>query len=335
MGAAPAGWGAQTMRKLILACTLLVAVAASVVAPLPASASPQSELASAGDRLDRATELYNQARIRRAKLDSELVTARSDLARSESKLAAQRRQLGTAVRYLYMHPAAGLGTFFQARSFGELERGSALAGRSVLSTDTFILKIRKARAEERASASRLQQLRDQARRDELAISRERVAAASAFQRAQSLLRGALAAQMNAQRRARLAAAGALAAANITFNGPVRPGAAAAVRAAASQIGKPYRWGAAGPDSYDCSGLTMWSWAHGGVSLPHSSGAQYSSLPHVSLSNLAPGDLVFYGSPIHHVGIYAGGGRMIHAPQTGETVRYESIYAMRPIGAARP
>jgi cell wall-associated NlpC family hydrolase len=103
----------------------------------------------------------------------------------------------------------------------------------------------------------------------------------------------------------------------------------------SQIGKPYKWGGAGPNSYDCSGLTMWAWAHAGVSLPHSSKAQYSSLPHVSLSQLAPGDLIFYGSPIHHVGIYKGGGVMVHAPQSGETVREESIYYSRPVGAARP
>jgi cell wall-associated NlpC family hydrolase len=79
---------------------------------------------------------------------------------------------------------------------------------------------------------------------------------------------------------------------------------------------------------------MWAWAHGGVSLPHSSRAQYASLPHVPLSQLAPGDLIFYGHPIHHVGIYKGGGVMIHAPQTGETVREESIWR-NPVGAARP
>jgi cell wall-associated NlpC family hydrolase len=132
----------------------------------------------------------------------------------------------------------------------------------------------------------------------------------------------------------LGAAGDLAS-NIHTAGPVRKGAGGAVAAAASQIGKPYRWGGAGPDSYDCSGLTMWAWARAGVSLPHSSKAQYASLPHVSLSQLAPGDLIFYGRPIHHVGIYKGGGVMIAAPRSGQTVREESIYYSRPVGAARP
>jgi len=79
---------------------------------------------------------------------------------------------------------------------------------------------------------------------------------------------------------------------------------------------------------------MWAWAHAGVALPHSSQAQYASLPHVPLSQLAPGDLLFYGSPIHHVSIYKGGGVMIDAPHTGAFVREESIWR-GPVGAARP
>jgi cell wall-associated NlpC family hydrolase len=113
------------------------------------------------------------------------------------------------------------------------------------------------------------------------------------------------------------------------------GASAALDAARSRIGKPYRWGGSGPDSFDCSGLTMWSWAHAGVSLPHSAAAQYNGLRHVPLSQLQPGDLVFYGSPPHHVGIYEGGGVMINALKTGTNVRRDSIYIMTPSGAARP
>jgi cell wall-associated NlpC family hydrolase len=232
-----------------------------------------------------------------------------------------------------MHPASGLGTFFQARSFGELERGRALGGHVALSADGLILQIRKAQAEARAATNSLQRLRDEARRDELAISRQRAEAASAYQRTRALLARANLGALEASRQRRLDEAGALAASLIRFPGPVRASAAAAVRAAASQIGKPYQWGAAGPNSYDCSGLTMWAWAHAGVSLPHSSRAQYASLPHVSMSALAPGDLVFRGSPIHHVGIYKGGGVVIHAPHTGQTVREDSVagYTM----AARP
>ena len=117
--------------------------------------------------------------------------------------------------------------------------------------------------------------------------------------------------------------------------PVGSGAAAAVEEAKRQLGKPYSWGAAGPGSFDCSGLTLWAWRAGGRSLPHSSGAQYSSLPHVPVSAIQPGDLLFYGSPIHHVGIYVGGGMMIEAPHSGTVVLYGAIYRSDLVGAARP
>jgi cell wall-associated NlpC family hydrolase len=117
--------------------------------------------------------------------------------------------------------------------------------------------------------------------------------------------------------------------------PPSPGAAAAVAFAKRQVGKPYEWGAAGPDSYDCSGLTMASWRQGGVSLPHSSRAQWSATTRVAIGDIQPGDLLFYGRPIHHVGIYVGGGQMIAAPETGRNVQYQSIWRSDLVGAGRP
>ena len=90
-----------------------------------------------------------------------------------------------------------------------------------------------------------------------------------------------------------------------------------------------------PSSFDCSGLTMFAWNSAGVSLPHSSSAQYSSTRHVSVSDLQPGDLVFYYSPISHVAIYIGGGRIIHAPHPGRSVEIASLRMMPFSGAARP
>jgi cell wall-associated NlpC family hydrolase len=103
------------------------------------------------------------------------------------------------------------------------------------------------------------------------------------------------------------------------------GAAAAVAEAQRQLGKPYVWGAAGPNAFDCSGLTAWAWAAGGVSLPHFSGAQYASTTHISLSAIQPGDLIFYESPDQHVALYVGGGQIIHAPHAGAVVQYDSLY----------
>ena len=109
----------------------------------------------------------------------------------------------------------------------------------------------------------------------------------------------------------------------------------AVHTALAQLGKPYLWGSSGPGSFDCSGLTMYSWRAGGVSLPHSAAAQYGALPHVSQSALLPGDLVFFGSPIHHVGLYIGDGLMVEAPFTGANVRIASINRPDYFGATRP
>lgn len=119
------------------------------------------------------------------------------------------------------------------------------------------------------------------------------------------------------------------------NVPVSGRAGAAVAAARSKLGSPYVWAAAGPSSFDCSGLTMYAWGRAGVSLPHSSRMQMGSGRSVSLSALKPGDLVFYGSPVHHVALYVGGGQVIHAPQSGDVVRYASVRMMPPVGATRP
>jgi cell wall-associated NlpC family hydrolase len=115
------------------------------------------------------------------------------------------------------------------------------------------------------------------------------------------------------------------------------GARAAISAAYTVIGTRYVWGGSTPRGFDCSGLTMWAWAHGGVSLSHSSAGQYAQLPHVSRGGLRPGDLVFFYRPIHHVGLYIGGGRMIDASHPGPG----GEVAIRPVnwgayaGAARP
>jgi cell wall-associated NlpC family hydrolase len=117
-------------------------------------------------------------------------------------------------------------------------------------------------------------------------------------------------------------------------GPPASGASAAVAKAKEQIGKPYEWGGSGPDSFDCSGLTSYAWRAGGRSLPHSSRSQWSATTRVSISDLQPGDLLFYGSPIHHVGIYVGSGQMVEAPETGKNVRYGGIHRSDLVGAGR-
>lgn len=101
-------------------------------------------------------------------------------------------------------------------------------------------------------------------------------------------------------------------------------AAAAVAAAKTRLGTPYRWGGTTPAGFDCSGLMLWSWAHAGVSLPRTSRAQQAYTQRISLAQLQPGDLIFSGNPVYHVGMYIGGGQMIHSPQTGDVVKISPV-----------
>ncbi len=119
------------------------------------------------------------------------------------------------------------------------------------------------------------------------------------------------------------------------------GAQAAIAFARAQIGEPYVWAADGPDSWDCSGLTMGAWATGGTSLPHYSVAQYEQSTPIAAGDLRPGDLLFWGSSsspssIYHVALYTGDGMMIHAPRTGRDVEEVSMYYwIAPNFYARP
>ncbi|MEO7259834.1 MAG: NlpC/P60 family protein [Jatrophihabitantaceae bacterium] len=118
--------------------------------------------------------------------------------------------------------------------------------------------------------------------------------------------------------------------------PVRSassGAGAAISAARAQLGKPYSWGGSGPGSFDCSGLTAWAWRAGGVGLPHNAAAQRGSGTSVGRSDLQPGDLVFFGSPAYHVGLYIGDGMMIHAPTTGDVVKVSPLSYMSDYSGA--
>jgi len=100
------------------------------------------------------------------------------------------------------------------------------------------------------------------------------------------------------------------------------------------LGDAYVWGAAGPNAWDCSGLTMMAWAAAGVSLPHSSKAQFGMGTRVSTDQMQPGDLVFYYNPISHVGMYIGAGQLVHAANPSKPVNITSVYSM-PHHGCRP
>lgn len=115
-----------------------------------------------------------------------------------------------------------------------------------------------------------------------------------------------------------------------------PQAGVAIKAAISQLGIRYRWGASSPGvAFDCSGLTQWAWAKAGVSIPRVSRSQYSALTRVPVSQAQPGDLLFSQQTFFHVGIYIGNGQMIHAPRTGDVVKISSVTWTRVLGVGRP
>jgi len=115
----------------------------------------------------------------------------------------------------------------------------------------------------------------------------------------------------------------------------RRSADVAVSTALAQVGKPYRWGATGPNAFDCSGLTSYAWRAAGVTIPRTSGAQFAGLRRVTRAQLQPGDLVFYNSPISHVAMYIGGDTIVEASRTGIPVRTATLSARSPVGYARP
>ncbi|GAA3832238.1 NlpC/P60 family protein [Streptomyces coacervatus] len=109
----------------------------------------------------------------------------------------------------------------------------------------------------------------------------------------------------------------------------------AIRYAVRQIGKPYKWGAEGPKSYDCSGLTSQAWGRAGTPIPRTSQEQWAQLPHIPLKKLRPGDLVIYFPEATHVAMYLGKGLMIQAPRTGENVEVAPVASYPILGAVRP
>jgi cell wall-associated NlpC family hydrolase len=345
--------------RLVTAAVLALSLTAALSTVSTARPSRQdleaakARLAQLNDRLSLLVEQYNQAKIEQAKVERELSDARAAAHEARAAAGAAREQLSARAAAAYTGAGSELEALLGASTFAEFADRLQFVSQ-VAESDADLAN--------RAEVTRQQSLRA-ARRYEAALAKQRAVVASLAAKKSEIHRGVaeqedlvrryeidLERQAREAQRAREAARRAAEAARTVVShtpsvpfvpsGPAPPvgqGAQAAVNAAYSVLGTPYQWGGASPQTgFDCSGLTMWSWAHGGVSLPHSSAAQYASLPHVSVSNLQPGDLVFFYSPIHHVGIYVGGDQMIHAPHTGSVVSLVQFSSYPEfVGAARP
>jgi cell wall-associated NlpC family hydrolase len=329
------------------------------------AARVEQQLATQAQRVSELDERYNQARLAADRAEGDLARADAALRESRDRLARARAQLATHATRAYVHGGSAPVLDQLVRTPGPdfgvrrryLETALGVADRALRDVKTAQRDLgrhkdamARARDDSRAAAARLGADRDAAA---AAVSAQEATLARVRSEVSRLIaddEARIAAE--AARRAGVAAAAAATEARRTAArstsavtasprppvidpGPPATGAAVAVAEAIRQLGKPYEWAGAGPDSFDCSGLTLWAWRAAGVRLSHSAEYQFGETRRVDPADLQPGDLVFFGDPIHHVGIYVGDDTMIEAPHSGAVVGYASIRRSDFAGAGRP
>lgn len=342
-------------RKRISTAALSVAavVGVALIPSSPAMAEPdiddvRTQIAQLEHESEQAAERRNDARIELAGLEDELALLQQDQDRQADDFDVIRSQVADSV----VDQSQGGGMSPLAEAALSDDPSGFLSQMSTISTyndiqgqlvETYTTELAALDIRREATEQRIAQIE---------AVEERAAAEAATIEENTAAAEALLSRLEAEERAELAAAEAAAAAaetEITETSPEAAGAdetaipdvpvsgraAAAVDYALAQVGDSYVYGASGPNSFDCSGLTSMAWAQAGVSLPHSSSGQFSSGRKVSRGDLQPGDLVFYYSPISHVGIYIGGGKIVHAANPRSGVAIAGVGSMPYSGAVRP
>ncbi|MFI7500370.1 NlpC/P60 family protein [Streptomyces sp. NPDC049687] len=304
---------------------------------------------------ESATEKYNAAKEQTTKQRKRVDGLLDDVAQRTQKLNEAREELGSfaAAQYRTGSSAPDTATFLLADSpqdyFDRTQLMSRLTDRQKGAVDDYVteqsatmkkrqeaaeslatltdtqsdLKTAKATVQKKLSAARelLSQLtaQEKARLAEIEKQKQEEAARQAAELARQQAAEQTAQQQSAD------SSGTAGSSSSTTDSSYATKAQKALAFARAQIGKPYVWGATGPDSYDCSGLTQAAWKAAGVTLPRTTYDQVNAGTTVSLADAQPGDLVFFYDDVSHVGIYIGNGMMIHAPKPGAYVREESIY----------
>ncbi|MFF7336053.1 NlpC/P60 family protein [Streptomyces sp. NPDC008163] len=327
------------------AATLAVAGAATAaVLPGAAHADPAptaKQVKAQVDRLYReaevATEKYNGAKSEATAAAKSVDALRDEAARRTARLNTARDVLGAYAAAQYrsggIDPSVQLALSSDPdqylRRATYAERAGERRAAEVRSVRRQVAEIAQVRAE---AAGKLTELasRQAALKEHRATVRAKLAEA---RRLLARLTPAERASYDAAEEGRGAGHADRSAPRSTVAAP-HSRAAQAVAFAYSALGKPYVWGATGPDSFDCSGLTQAAWRAAGVSLPRTTYTQINAGQRVARSQLAPGDLVFFYSGISHVGLYIGNGRMIHAPRPGAPVRIAPLDEMPFAGATR-
>jgi peptidoglycan DL-endopeptidase CwlO len=350
------GSGSKWTRLAVAA--LLVVPAFVLSAAITSTAAPtQQQVQDARQRLaqlqtqfENAVEAWNTAKYDLQQVQSKLADAKAMRDAAERDAARARDALAKRAVQAYTGMGSDLDLLLGAQDFSEFSDRLEFMGQIAQSDTDLAAKADAARQRADWAAQQYAQAVAEAQQHLSDMTREREQIQANLAEQQQLAQQLSQQWQQAIAAQQAAAAAAAAAEQSTYSGPPASppsggfvpdpngGAATAVAAARSVIGAPYVFGAAGPSSFDCSGLTMWAWAQAGVSIPHSATAQLGSLPHVPLSSVAPGDIIYYGSTSPHVAIYVGGGTIVHArhPGPGGEVQYSSMYGYdTPYAAMRP
>ncbi|AWT42750.1 MULTISPECIES: C40 family peptidase [Streptomyces] len=319
---------------LTTAAAAAVAFSAQAANAAPSEKPTKDEVKAKVDKLyeqaEQATEKYNGAKEKQEKLQKEISTIQDNVARGQEELNELRDSIGLAAAAQYRTGTidSSLQLFLSSNPDDYLDKASTADQLSAQQVEALkkIQEKQRELAQERSEAS--EKLKDLAStRTELGKKKQEVQGKLA--EAQKLLNSLTAAEKAAlaaeQDRANRSSSSRV----DLGDAPVGSSRAmAAFQAAQSKIGSPYVYGASGPSSFDCSGLTSWAYAQADVSIPRTSQAQANAGTRIySQSDLRVGDLVLFYGDLHHVGLYAGNGQVLHAPRTGTTVRYESINNM--------
>ena len=311
--------------------TVLTATAAAAVAltsqaahaePKPTKKEVKAEVDKLYEEAEVATEKYNGAKERQAELEKQVDDLRDKVARGQDELNQLRNGLGSMATAQYrtggIDPSVQL--MLSSDPDNYLDRASTLDQLSTKQAGSLrkIAEKQRMLAQQRdEAAGKLEDL--EGTRKALGEKKDEIQGKLA--KARDLLN-----TLTAKERASLMGAGS-SNVNLGSDVPESQRAGAALNAAKTKIGSPYVWGATGPSSFDCSGLTQWAYSQAGVQLDRTSQAQANNGSRVSQGQLKPGDLVLFYSDLHHIGLYAGNGQILHAPKPGAAVRYESINNM--------
>ncbi|WP_149179378.1 C40 family peptidase [Streptomyces sp. TRM49041] len=326
----------RSAKVTVLSAAAATAAAAFGATPVSADPAGPAETARAHvDRLyaeaEKATEGFNKADERTDRLREEVATAQDSVARGQERINRMRGALASVAGAQYrsggIDPSLALLLSEDPDTY--LDKAAAL--------DRISERQAGALAELRRAQRRLNQERAEATRTLAELERSRAevlrhkrAVEKKLAEARALLNSLPSEERDALDRA--SRSGRDGGSLPPVSGEAASSRAAiAVQAARSAVGRPYVWGANGPNSFDCSGLMQWSYAQAGVGLPRTSQGQRNAGRHVSLSEARPGDLVTYRSDASHVAMYMGNGQVVHAPYPGAAVRYDPV-GMMPISA---